>query len=153
MTARRSNSEWGYHMAPNLTVERMLTVLRETIVGTVRRDGPDLSARQFGIFLVTYLEDGPHTVRELAARLEVSKPAITRSLDRLVELGLSRRAPDPRDRRSVLVQRTRKGSDFLNFLRKVLTEASADPSDGPGNGTAKPGSGKARDNGERALAG
>ena len=110
-------------MAAVMTPERMLGILRDTIVGTVRRDGPDLSARQFGVFLITYLEDGPHTVRGLAARLEVSKPAITRSLDRLAELGLTKRAPDPRDRRSVLVTRTRRGNDYLSDLRSYITTA------------------------------
>jgi DNA-binding MarR family transcriptional regulator len=110
-------------MAAIMTPERLLGILRDTIVGTVRRDGPDLSARQFGVFLITYLEDGPHTVRGLAARLEVSKPAITRSLDRLAELGLAKRAPDPRDRRSVLIVRTRRGNDFLADLRSYLVAA------------------------------
>ena len=110
-------------MAAMMTPERLLGILRDTIVGTVRRDGPDLSARQFGVFLITYLEDGPHTVRGLAARLEVSKPAITRSLDRLAELGLAKRAPDPRDRRSVLIVRTRRGNDFLADLRSYLIAA------------------------------
>lgn len=110
-------------MAILTTPERLLAILRDTIVGTVRRDGPDLSARQFGVFLITYLEDGPHTVRGLAARLEVSKPAITRSLDRLAELGLAKRAPDLRDRRSVLVTRTRRGNDFLGDLRGYLATA------------------------------
>lgn len=111
-------------MAAMMTPERLLGILRDTVVGTVRRDGPDLSARQFGVFLITYLEDGPHTVRGLAARLEVSKPAITRSLDRLAELGLAKRAPDPRDRRSVLVTRTRRGNDYLADLRSYIAVAA-----------------------------
>jgi DNA-binding MarR family transcriptional regulator len=74
--------------------------------------------------LICYLEDGPHTVRGLAARLDVSKPAITRSLDRLAELGLAKRSPDPRDRRSVLVTRTRKGNDLLGDLRGYMAAAS-----------------------------
>jgi DNA-binding MarR family transcriptional regulator len=104
--------------------ERLLGILRDTIVGTVRRDGPDLSARQFGVFLICYLEDAQHTVRDLAARLDVSKPAITRSLDRLEELGLARRGPDPRDRRSVLVLRTRKGQDLLTDIRGLMATAN-----------------------------
>ncbi len=112
-------------MATPLTPERLLGILRDTVVGTVRRDGPDLSARQFALFLICYIEDGHHTVRGLAARLEISKPAVTRSLDRLAELGLARRTPDPRDRRSVLVARTRKGMDFLNDLRGLLAVAGS----------------------------
>lgn len=111
-------------MAIQATPDKLLGILRDTIVGTVRRDGPDLSARQFGVFLICYIEDAQHTVRGLAARLEVSKPAITRSLDRLEELGLARRAPDPRDRRSVLVTRTRKGSELLTDLRDLLVAAT-----------------------------
>lgn len=103
--------------------DKMLAILRDTIVGTVRRDGPDLSARQFGVFLICYLEDAQHTVRDLAAKLDVSKPAITRSLDRLEELGLARRGPDPRDRRSVLVLRTRKGQDLLTDIRGLMAAA------------------------------
>jgi DNA-binding MarR family transcriptional regulator len=111
-------------MAIATNAERLLEILRDTIIGTVRRDGPDLSARQFGVLLITYIEEGPHTVRGLAARLEVSKPAITRSLDRLAELGLAKRGPDPRDRRSVLVQRTRKGLDFIADVRGLLVASN-----------------------------
>ena len=56
----------------------------------------------------------------------MSKPAITRALDRLGELDLARRKVDPLDRRSVLVQRTTKGAAFLRDLRGVMTEASGD---------------------------
>jgi DNA-binding MarR family transcriptional regulator len=72
-----------------------------------------------------YLQDGAHTVRGLAADLNVSKPAITRALDRLGELDLARRKVDPMDRRSVLVQRTLKGAAFLRDLRGIMTEATA----------------------------
>lgn len=103
--------------------DQMLNILRETTVALVRRDGPDLSARQLGVFLTCYLQDGAHTVRGLAAELDVSKPAITRALDRLGELDLARRKVDPMDRRSVLVQRTLKGAAFLRDLRSIMGEA------------------------------
>lgn len=104
--------------------DALLNVLRDTVVALVRRDGPDLSARQLGVLLTVYLTDGPHTVRGLAAELKVSKPAITRALDRLGELDLARRKVDPMDRRSVLVQRTPKGSAFLRDLRAIMADAS-----------------------------
>ncbi len=110
---------------PPVPAERLPEALRDTIVGLVRRDGPDLSARQLAVFLICYLEEGPHTVRGLAAQLHVSKPAITRSLDRLGALGLARRAQDPRDRRSVVVQRTRIGLELLADLRGLLDAAAA----------------------------
>jgi DNA-binding MarR family transcriptional regulator len=117
-------------MAVSTATEQLLSVLRETIVALVRRDGPDLSARQLGVFLTVYLTEGPHTVRGLAAELNVSKPAITRALDRLGELDLARRKVDPMDRRSVIVQQTLKGSAFLRELRRIMSEASSGRSTG-----------------------
>lgn len=111
-------------MAVSPTADHLVSILRETIVALVRRDGPDLSARQLGVFLTCYLQDGAHTVRGLAADLNVSKPAITRALDRLGELDLARRKVDPADRRSVLVQRTLKGTAFLRDLRGIMGDAS-----------------------------
>lgn len=112
-------------MAASPSSDHMVGILRDTVVALVRRDGPDLSARQLGVFLTCYLQDGSHTVRGLAADLNVSKPAITRALDRLGELDLARRKVDPMDRRSVLVQRTLKGTAFLRDLRSIMNEASA----------------------------
>ena len=102
----------------------LLAILRDTIVGLVREDGTDLSARQLAILLIGYLENGPHTVRGLAERLDVAKPAVTRALDRLAQLDLARRAPDPRDRRSVLVTRTAAGAAYMAALRGLM-QASA----------------------------
>jgi DNA-binding MarR family transcriptional regulator len=103
--------------------DHMIRVLQETIVALVRRDAHDLSSRQLGVMLISYLSDGPHTVRGLAAKLNVSKPAITRALDRLGDHDLARRKPDPSDRRSVLVQRTPKGNAFMRELRNTILAA------------------------------
>jgi DNA-binding MarR family transcriptional regulator len=109
---------------PNPASDAQVGLLRDTVIALVRRDGADLSARQLGVFLTCYLNEGAHTVRGLAADLNVSKPAITRALDRLGELDLARRKVDPQDRRSVLVQRTPRGSAFLRELRSIMTEVS-----------------------------
>jgi DNA-binding MarR family transcriptional regulator len=108
------------------SIEQTVDVLRQTIVALVRRDGPDLTARQLSVFLICYLESEAQTVRGLAARLNVAKPAITRALDRLAEFDLVRRKTDPLDRRSVLVQRTVSGAAFLRDLKKILADASKD---------------------------
>ena len=111
-------------MAQASTTDHLVATLRDTVVSMVRRDGPDLSARQLGVFLTCYLQEGAHTVRGLASDLNVSKPAITRALDRLGELDLARRKVDPMDRRSILVQRTLKGAAYLRELRSIMSEAS-----------------------------
>lgn len=109
--------------AAPLSSDQLVGILRDTIVSLVRRDGVDLSARQLGVFLTCYLTDGAHTVRGLAQELNVSKPAITRALDRLTELDFIRRKVDPSDRRSVLVQRTVKGAAFLRETRHIMADA------------------------------
>jgi DNA-binding MarR family transcriptional regulator len=107
------------------TPDQLIGILKHTTVTLVRREGSDLSARQLAVFLTCYLMDTGHTVRGLAADLKVSKPAITRALDRLGELDFARRKVDPADRRSILVQRTVKGAAFLRDLRAILSEAAA----------------------------
>lgn len=48
---------------------------------------------------------------------------MTRALDRLGELGFLRRKVDDADRRSVLVQRTVKGSVFLSEFAELVNRA------------------------------
>lgn len=110
---------------PQLSSDFLIHVFRDTITSLVRRDGVDLSARQLAVFLICYLNDGAHTVRGLAQALDISKPAITRALDRLSELDYVRRKIDPYDRRSVLVQRTSKGAAFLRETRHIMTDAAS----------------------------
>ncbi len=115
----------------DLTAVQALHLWRSAIVESVRRDGPDLSARQMALMLTVYLTPPPHTVRGLALSLNISKPAITRALDRLSEFGMVKRKVDDTDRRSVLVQRTVKGSVFLREFGDLIVaaagEATAEP--------------------------
>ena len=111
-------------MAQAQQTDLSVRFLRDTVVGLVRGENPDLSSRQLGVFLTCYLETEAQTVRGLAAALDVSKPVITRALDRLTEFGLVRRKVDPADRRSVLVQRTPDGSRFLRDIRTIMSKAT-----------------------------
>jgi DNA-binding MarR family transcriptional regulator len=112
-------------MISNEVRDGLTGMLGTAIVELVRRDGPDLTARQLGVFLTCYLEAEAQTVRRLAATLNVAKPAITRALDRLSDFDLVRRKTDPRDRRSVLVQRTATGMTFQRELRGILRDAAS----------------------------
>lgn len=103
-----------------------LDIWRRAMVANVRRDAPDLSARQMAVLLTVYMIDEGQTVRGLAEILNVSKPAITRAIDRLGEFGLVRRKTDPSDRRSVIVQRTVKGSVYLAEFAEIIKEATQD---------------------------
>tara|TARA_R110000868_G_scaffold404524_1_gene682796 strand:- start:1703 stop:2083 length:381 start_codon:yes stop_codon:yes gene_type:complete len=114
-------------LVPDMAADSIqaLGIWRKALVESVRRDTPDLTARQLAVLLTVYIENPPHTVRGLAATLNVSKPAITRALDRLGEYGFVRRRPDETDRRSVLVQRTVKGSVFLTEFGDLVVNASS----------------------------
>lgn len=111
-------------MSVDLKPVEALDLWRGAIVESVRREAPDLSARQMALLLTVYLTPSPHTVRGLAATLNVSKPAITRALDRLGDYGLVKRKTDEADRRSVIVQRTVKGSVFLREFADIITAAA-----------------------------
>ena len=111
-------------MSLKLNQQQALRIWHDALSESVRRDGPDLSARQMAITLGVYMEGGPHTVRGLAADLSISKSAVTRALDRLAALGFVRRQKDPRDRRSVLVLRTVRGSVFLSDFAELVTAAA-----------------------------
>jgi DNA-binding MarR family transcriptional regulator len=94
---------------PRTALHLWSAVTRELIRDPAR----DLSARQMAVLLAVYLDPETPTVRGLAAKLGLAKPAVTRALDRLEALDFVRRRQDEKDRRSIVVQRTVKGSVFL----------------------------------------
>ena len=111
-------------MSLDLGQQQALKIWHDALSESVRRDGLDLSARQMAIMLRVYMDEGPHTVRGMAADLNVSKPVVTRALDRLQDLGFVRRQKDPQDRRSIMVLRTVKGSVFLSDFADLVAKAA-----------------------------
>lgn len=102
-----------------------LQILLHTASALVAGKQRDLSMRQLAILLNCAQSEGNQTVRGLAARLKISKPAITRAADRLQEEGLATRRPDTSDRRSVFIVVTPKGRSFLRDVSRIM---SATPS-------------------------
>ena len=107
-----------------LTQPQALDLWRQVLAKSLAANGTDLTARQMLLLLTVYRTDGPHTVRGLAAGMGISKPAVTRALDRLGQLDLTRRKRDENDRRNVLVQRTVKGSVFLRDFGDLVAETA-----------------------------
>ena len=108
-----------------MSSRKALDIWKHALVTSVRGEAADLTSRQMAVLLTVYLDDGPHTVRGLAKTLNISKPAVTRALDRLGMFELVRRKSDDADRRSVVVQRTVKGSVFLSeFGDSIMTAAT-----------------------------
>lgn len=122
----------------------MLKILRETetrlgewrgaLLRYVQSGQPDLTNRQMALILVAGQETGPHTVRGLAARLGVSKPVVTRALNSLTGLGLVVRRRDEADRRSVFVDLTSVGEEFLKDFAAMIS--ADDDNDNKGVGRA-----------------
>lgn len=93
----------------------------EVTLALVREDGPDLSLRQCAVLIAAAQAEpatrpDTTTVRALAKMLHVSKPAITRAMDRLTDLGLGTRRTDPRDKRSVFFVPSTSG---MKWARQV----------------------------------
>lgn len=109
-----------------LSSTEVLNLWRGALVESVRRDAPDLTARQLALLLTVYLTPAPHKVRGLAETLNVSKPAVTRALDKLGTLEMIRRKRDEDDHRSILVQRTVKGSVYLSEFSDLIRDALPD---------------------------
>jgi len=107
-----------------LTTAQALRLWHAVALAMVRDDEPDLSVRQMSILLTVYLEAPPHTVRDLARRLNVSKPVIPRALDSMGKLDLVTRRRDDKDRRNVLIQRTVKGALYLERLADTIGNLS-----------------------------
>ena len=93
--------------------------LRATLLALVRRDGRDLTARQLTVFITVYRDTQVHTVGSMAELLKVSRPGVTRILDRLGKFGLVARQEDREDRRRVLIRRTDRGVRFLRELEDI----------------------------------
>lgn len=105
----------------NAIPDQSLFSWMNTLVDYVRSGEPDLTNRQMALLMLVYLDPGPHTVRGLARALNVSKPVVTRALNRLGALGYLRRQRDDADKRNIFVARTPKGADFLAEFGQFLS--------------------------------
>lgn len=118
--------------SPDKPLSRMnnreaLALWHRVTMETVISSTPDLTARQLAMMTTVYLEVGPHTVRSLAAKLNVTKAVITRAIDTLEGYQFLERGPDPRDKRSVIIKRTARGSTYLTQFAETI-RAQAKPS-------------------------
>jgi len=69
------------------------------------------------------LEHGPKKIGVLSRELSLTSGSMTALVDRLEKRGLVRRAPDPKDRRSILIEPTPRMYEQLAPLYKSVAEA------------------------------
>ncbi|MHA7969369.1 MarR family transcriptional regulator [Rhizobium sp. CAU 1783] len=109
-------------MSVELTASEALGLWHKVTLQQVQEDKRDLTLRQMAILLQIYLVPPPHTVRGLAATLNVTKPVITRALDTMGQMGLVDRVRDERDRRNVVIKRTVGGALFLEKFGDLVID-------------------------------
>lgn len=109
-------------MPVELSASQALGLWHQVALGQVRSGATDLTMRQMAILLHIYLVPPPHTVRGLAATLNVTKPVITRALDTMGEMGIVDRVRDERDRRNVIIKRTLAGALFLEKFGDLVID-------------------------------
>jgi len=78
--------------------------------------GHDFTLRQLSVLLLVCSEQGPHSLTELARRLQMSRAAIAVAMDLLEYAGLAKRLPSPSDRRIVIAVPTYDGRQVVENL-------------------------------------
>jgi len=84
-----------------------------------------LTYQQYNVLRIIHAE-GPIPQAEIARRLLVSAPVVTRLAGSLVEAGLVEKGDDPNDRRSVRLILTRSGRRRALAMRRDLLAAATE---------------------------
>lgn len=102
-----------------LAVSARLQAIREEFGRTAGLTGPQYSL----IVAIAHLAEsaGGTTVSQLANHLHVSGTYVTAEANKLERAGLLLRAPNPNDRRSVLLQLTKSGLELLERMIPVIS--------------------------------
>jgi DNA-binding MarR family transcriptional regulator len=108
-----------------MTQRQALDLWRCALTSYVRSDESDMTARQQAVLMTVALAPGPHTVRGLSQHLNIAKPAVTRALDVLEKNHFIRRIPDENDLRSVHIERTTEGMNWLRAFGGRIQAAEA----------------------------
>ena len=88
-----------------------------------RRAWSELTYQQYNVLrMIDTL--GPQAQAEVARRLLVTAPVVTRLASTLVESGLVERGADPADRRAVVLELTATGRRRARAMRRDLLEAA-----------------------------
>jgi DNA-binding MarR family transcriptional regulator len=107
-------------LAP-LVAELSLLLRRTADVPEILRAAGTKGARHVAV-LVSLAAQGPATIGELATRLHIAQPHASAIVADLNREGLVKRTPDPADRRSRIVQTTKKVEPALATMRRQRAE-------------------------------
>ncbi|TCC37377.1 MarR family transcriptional regulator [Kribbella sindirgiensis] len=82
--------------------------------------GLPLDRPAIGILLTLAMADGPLRIGEIADRMQVVGPHVTRQVQALEQRGLVRRVTDPNDRRASLIEPTESGTEAANRYTSTI---------------------------------
>ena len=105
-----------------LLLERAGRVVGERLDRSIGRDG--ITSDHWRVLRVLADEEG-HTMGEIAERLQMNPPTLTKLMDRMVGKSLVQRAADPEDSRRVLVYATDAGLAMLEELQGKVDQHHA----------------------------
>ena len=130
-SSRRPTASDAAHATEELTevitrdlfafVNKLLTAGHRGLFAAMEKQ--DLSITQVKSLHALADADGPMGLGAVSDLLGLSLPAISRSVDGLVQRGLVKRKEDPRDRRSKLVTVTSRGRDTYERLTELRLAA------------------------------
>lgn len=108
--------------APAFLITRVARLLRFDLWKVLEESGTDLTPEQY--FMLYRLNEGDGRSQiELADRVLVDRPNVTRLVDALEKKKLVRRAADAHDRRKSLVYLTPEGRRLIRKLLKLIVTA------------------------------
>jgi DNA-binding MarR family transcriptional regulator len=100
---------------PISRLEQELTVTVRRLDMNYRRRGHPMERAHY--LLLTQLEDGAKSTGEIATRLGLDHSTVVRQVAAVEQRGFAERIPNPKDRRSVLVQATPRGAAAVIDMR------------------------------------
>jgi DNA-binding MarR family transcriptional regulator len=125
--SRRAGASRSEHEAPSLEASLIATVapvMRHLVAHARRRQTwSELTYQQYNVLRMVDTQ-GPQPQAEVARRLMVTAPVVTRLASTLVDAGLVDRRPDPGDKRAVLLALTARGRRRARAMRRDLLAAA-----------------------------
>lgn len=108
-----------------LMLELAPLVMRTVRAELAARQGTELSVPQFRALRFVGRRPGA-SLSDLGAHLGTTRPAASRLVDRLLEVGLINRTTDPQDRRHALLTLTERGRGALDVAHAAAQDRMAE---------------------------
>lgn len=108
-------------LLPRITQLSAVLTRGRVVERAVAAAGIDVDRPALSVLITLHTAGGPLRVGEIATRMQVVGPHVTRQVNELERRGLVHRVADPADQRARLVEMTSGGADAVGrYLREVL---------------------------------